>query len=64
MKLIRNKTGGQDERENDGLIICNAMAMRFWALQYGPYVEVLEPLSLRKQVIEDIEGMSRKYEML
>ena len=56
------------EKTEDGKIrvriICNARAMRFWALQYGPYVEVLEPLSLRKQVIEDIEGMSRKYETL
>ena len=56
------------EKTEDGKIrariICNAKAMRFWALQYGPYVEVLEPLSLRKQVIEDIEGMNRKYGVL
>jgi len=35
--------------------------MRFWALQYGPYVEVLEPESLRNKVKEDITYMSKKY---
>lgn len=45
-------------------IFCNAKAMRFWALQYGPYVEILEPLDLREQIKKDVEGMSRKYEVL
>ncbi len=40
---------------------CNEEAMRFWALQYGPYVEVLEPESLRNQIKEDIKGMEEKY---
>ncbi|MCR5177416.1 MAG: WYL domain-containing protein [Lachnospiraceae bacterium] len=40
---------------------CNENAMRYWALQYGPYVEVLEPESLRKQIVEDIAAMSEKY---
>jgi predicted DNA-binding transcriptional regulator YafY len=40
---------------------CNEKAMRYWALQYGPYVEVLEPLSLRKQLKNDIEEMGKKY---
>ncbi|SCY30693.1 WYL domain-containing protein [Lachnospiraceae bacterium XPB1003] len=35
--------------------------MRYWALQYGPYVEVLEPESLRIQLSEDIRNMSEKY---
>ena len=42
-------------------VTCNEKAMRFWALQYGPYVEVLEPLSLREQLKNDIEEMRNKY---
>ncbi len=39
----------------------NPKAMEFWALQYGLYVEVLKPESLRKQIKEDVTEMSRKY---
>lgn len=42
-------------------VVCNAGAMRYWALQYGLYVEVLEPKSLRQQIKEDIAAISRKY---
>ena len=42
-------------------VSCNEEAMRFWALQYGPYVEVLEPESLRNRIKEDIKGMAEKY---
>lgn len=40
---------------------CNENAMRYWALQYGPYVEVLEPKSLRDKLREDISLMAEKY---
>ena len=42
-------------------VLCNEEAMRFWALQYGPYVEVLEPESLRNRIKEDVKGMAEKY---
>ena len=42
-------------------ITCNAKAMRYWALQYGPYVEVLEPKSLREQIRSDVTKMTEKY---
>ncbi|MCR4616786.1 MAG: WYL domain-containing protein [Lachnospiraceae bacterium] len=42
-------------------VSCNEEAMRFWALQYGPYVEVLEPETLRKRIKDDIDGMAKKY---
>ena len=42
-------------------VTCNENAMRFWALQYGPYVEVLEPATLRRRLTEDINGMMDKY---
>lgn len=42
-------------------VICNANAMRYWALQYGPYVEVVEPKRLRQQIKEDVAILNRKY---
>lgn len=41
---------------------CNENAMFFWALQYGPYVEVVEPQGLRNRLSEEIKKMSCKYE--
>lgn len=41
---------------------CNEDAMRYLALQYGPYMEVLAPGSLRDRVAEDIEKIAKKYE--
>ncbi len=53
------------EQEEDGYIIirvkCNGNALRYWALQYGPYVEILKPVKLREQLKQDAESMYRKY---
>jgi predicted DNA-binding transcriptional regulator YafY len=52
------------EKTDETLIIkvrCNAYAMNCWALQYGPYVEVLEPESLREVIAKDIKCMYDKY---
>lgn len=52
------------EQDGDKIVVrlnCNEKAMRFWALQYGPCVEVLEPESLREQIKTDIAAMSNKY---
>lgn len=38
-----------------------AEGMRFFALQYGPNCEVLEPKELREQLISDIKDMAAKY---
>ena len=43
---------------------CNAEAMKFWALQYGPYVEVLEPAELREEIKESVKWMWEKYVMV
>ena len=40
---------------------CNENALFYWALQYGPYVEVLEPESLRNILAEEINEMNKKY---
>jgi hypothetical protein len=34
------------EKDEDSICIrvtCNQDALRYWALQYGPYIEVVEP---------------------
>lgn len=43
------------------LVKCNEDAMRYWALQYGPHVEVLEPKYLREWVREAVSSMAEKY---
>ena len=50
------------EKEIEITVKCNENAMFYWALQYGQYVEVLAPDSLRKRIKESIEGMNKKYE--
>lgn len=40
---------------------CNENAMFFWALQYGAYVEILEPISLRNRLADSVRGMYLKY---
>lgn len=54
------------EKDGDRIIVrlhCNESAMRYWALQYGPYVEVVEPETLRNRIIEDICKMKEKYSL-
>lgn len=40
---------------------CNEHAFFYWALQYGPYVEVMEPASLRNRIADAISEMNEKY---
>ena len=42
-------------------VVCNYDAMRYWALQYGPYVEVVEPKELREELLEHIRDMEDRY---
>ena len=51
----------KDEEKIIVRVSCNERAMKYWALQYGPYVEVLEPESLRNRIKEDIAYMSKRY---
>ena len=51
----------QDGDEIIARVKCNLNAMRYWALQYGPYVEVLEPKEIRDKLSEDIKAMAEKY---
>lgn len=52
------------EEDGDKLVVrvnCNEEAMRYWAMQYGTCVEVLEPESLRKRLIADMKDMLKRY---
>lgn len=52
------------EEDDNKLVLrvnCNENAMRYWALQYGPSVEILEPESLRNRIISDIQDMQKRY---
>lgn len=52
------------QEEADKLIVsvaCNKHAMRYWALQYGQYAEILEPESLRDQIREVVDCMASFY---
>lgn len=52
-----------EETDNQMTVIlkCNEQAMKYWALQYGNSVEILEPISLRKSVANIVSGMYKKY---
>ena len=40
---------------------CNENAMRYLALQYGPYMEVISPGNLRDRIADDVAKMAVKY---
>ncbi|WP_026527999.1 helix-turn-helix transcriptional regulator [Butyrivibrio sp. VCD2006] len=42
-------------------VLCNFSALEYWALQYGPYVEVLKPEALREQIRTDVNKMYSVY---
>ena len=46
------------EDKNDML---NPEAMKYWALQYGSYVEVLQPAKLRNDIADAVQIMANKY---
>jgi predicted DNA-binding transcriptional regulator YafY len=43
------------------VLLCNEDAMFYWALQYGPYVEIVEPENLRSRIANAVKGMYHKY---
>ncbi len=51
--------------EGDGRMIvtlrCNEEAMKYWALQFGAYVEIIEPAHLREDLKHVLLRMCRRY---
>lgn len=54
-----------EENEDYALVKvkCSPFGMVNWALQYSDRVEVLEPVSVRKQVVSKIQNLNKKYEV-
>ena len=50
-----------DEDEIEIILNCNVDSMFYWALQYGPHVEILEPIDLRNRISKAVRGMADKY---
>lgn len=55
----------RSETENEAVIQVKSseQAMVFWAMQYGEYVEVLEPENIRDRIKENIREMAEKYKV-
>lgn len=53
--------GKQNDKQVCVSLKCNEQAFFCWALQYGPYVEVLEPASLRNKIADTVSEMNQKY---
>ena len=51
----------ENENEIEVSVRCNENAIFYWALQYGPYIEVLEPKKLRTRIIDAVNDMANKY---
>ncbi len=52
------------EKDDETLKIkvrCNVNAMTCWALQYGPYVEIIEPAHVRAEIARETKAMYEKY---
>ena len=50
-----------DEDEIEITLNCNVDSMFYWALLYGPYVEILEPIDLRNRIAKAVRDMADKY---
>lgn len=51
----------QDETTVKIRVYCNENSMFYWALQYGPSVEVLRPYSLRYRILTALREMEERY---
>ena len=43
------------------LHVCNDWALRTWVLGFGPFVRVIRPESLARQILEDLEAARTQY---
>ena len=54
-----------EEKPDGGLVLrfrtAGLIGVRRWVLQYGPHAEVLEPKSLREEILKEAEGIRAIY---
>ncbi len=51
----------RDGEAIEATLRCNEMAMKYWALQYGERVEVIEPKALREEIAKCVRDMYEIY---
>ena len=52
------------QKENDRILInvkVNETAMKFWAMQYGEFVEIIFPESLRDEIRQTAKDILEKH---
>ena len=51
-------------KEDDQLLISvkvNAIAIKFWAMQYGEYIEIIEPVTLRETICKIAKDIADRH---
>ena len=51
----------EDKDTVRALVTVNERAMLYWALQFGPSVEVIKPVELREQIAKEVADMYKRY---
>lgn len=59
MRFLQKRS--EDDEKIEVIVSCNANAMFYWELQYRPYIDILEPQSLRNRISEAVKEMCDKY---
>ena len=56
------KITGQEERLEVTASVADTWQLRWWILSQGPRIEVRAPVSLRKEIVEEVEALHRLYQ--
>ncbi len=51
----------KNEEEIVVRVVCNENAIKYWALQYGSHVEILEPMCIREEILNELTRMMNMY---
>lgn len=60
-RSVKLRRDSKDSSKVIARLRTSPMAMEYWAKQYLDHVEIIKPLSLRKRIIESLEGGAAKY---
>lgn len=57
----KNASIVKENNEIHAIIKCDKNSLKYWILQYGTYLEVIEPLSLKEEIINSLNEMLKIY---